>query len=88
MMQMNHKLAIATPLFPLEGWENRLFRSNFRLAHRIARSRGGWPAKFVFWNPLTNCYSKFAGKPHRKRGHPSTRWDDILTTFFLRVFPQ
>ena len=38
MVQMNHTLAIAKTLLPLEGWEDRLFRSKFRLAHRIARS--------------------------------------------------
>ena len=57
MVQMNHKLAIAKTLFPTEGWEDRLFRSKFRLAHRIARSPEGWPAKSVSWNPLTNWES-------------------------------
>ena len=71
MVQMNHKLAIAKTLFPMEGWEDRLFRSKFRLAHRIARSPEGWPAKSVSWNPLTNWESNFACKPHRKRGRPS-----------------
>ena len=88
MVQMNHKLAIAKTLFPMEGWENRLFRSKFRLAHRIARSPERWPAKSVSWNPLTNWESNFACKPHRKRGRPSTRWDDILTIFLFRVLPQ
>ena len=73
MVQMNHKLAIAKTLFPMEGWEDRLFRSKFRFAHRIARSPDGWPAKSVSWNPLTNWESNFAYKPHRKRGRPSTR---------------
>ena len=86
MVQMNHKLAIAKTLFPMEGWEDRLFRSKFRLAHRIARSPEGWPAKSVSWNPLTNWESNFACKPHRKRGRPSTRWDDILTNFSSEFF--
>ena len=51
MVQMNQKLAIAKTLFPMEGWEDRLFGSKFRLAHRIARSPEGWPAKSVSWNP-------------------------------------
>ena len=38
MVQLNHKLAIAKSLFPMKGWEDKLFRSNFPLAHRIARS--------------------------------------------------
>ena len=29
MVQMNHKLAIAKTLFPMKGWEDRLFRSKF-----------------------------------------------------------
>ena len=86
MVQMNHKLAIAKTLFPMEGWEDRLFRSKFRLAHRIARSPEGWPAKSVSWNPLTNWESNFACKPHRKRGRPSTRWNDILTNFSSEFF--
>ena len=80
MVPMNHKLAIAKTLFPMEGWEDRLFRSKFRLAHRIARSPEGWPAKSVPWNPLTNWESNFACKPHRKRGRPSTRWDESSST--------
>ena len=56
-MQMNHTLAIAKTFFPMEGWEDRLFRSNFRLARRIARSPARWPAKSVSWNPLTNWES-------------------------------
>ena len=47
MVQMNHKLAIAKTLLPMEGWADRLFRSKFRLAHRIARSPERWPAKPV-----------------------------------------
>ena len=86
MVQMNHKLAIAKTLFPMEGWADRLFRSKFRLAHRIARSPERWPAKSVSWNPLTNWESNFACKPHRKRGRPSTRWDDILTNFSSKFF--
>ena len=86
MVQMNHKLAIAKILLPMKGWEDRLFRSKFRLAHRIARSPEGWPAKSVSWNPLTNWESNFASKPHRKRGRPSTRWDDILTNFSSEFF--
>ena len=84
-MHMNHKLAIAKTLFPMEGWEDRLFRSKFRLAHRIARSPEGWLAKSVSWNSLTNWELNFACKPYTKRGRPSTRWDDILTNFFFRV---
>ena len=86
MVQMNHKLVIAKTLFPMEGWEGRLFRSKFRLAHRIARSPEGWPAKSVSWNPLTNWESNFACKPHRKRGRPLTRWDDILTNCSSEFF--
>ena len=41
MAQMNHTLAIATTLYPMEGFEDRLFRSKFRLAHRIGRSPEG-----------------------------------------------
>ena len=54
MAQMNHRMAIANILFPMEDWEARLFRSKFRLAHRIARSPEAWPAKSVSWDPLTN----------------------------------
>ena len=86
MVQMNHKLAIAKTLFPMEGWADRLFRSKFRLAHRIARSPERWPAKSVSWNRLTNWESNFACKPQRKRGRPSTRWDDILTNFSSEFF--
>ena len=86
MVQMNHKLAIAKTLFPMEGWADRLFRSKFRLAHRIARSPERWPAKSVSWNPLTNWELNFACKPHRKCGRPSTRWDDILTNFSSQFF--
>ena len=86
MVQMNHKLAIAKTLFPMKGWEDRLFRSKFRLAHRIARSPERSPAKSVSWNPLTNWESNFACKPHKKRGRPSTRWDDILTNFSSEFF--
>ena len=82
MVQMNHKLAIAKTLFPMEGWADRLFRSKFRLA----RSPERWPAKFVSWNPLTDWESNFACKPHRKRGRPPTRWDDILTNFSSKFF--
>ena len=35
MAQMNHRMAIANILFPMEDWEDRLFRSKFRLAHRM-----------------------------------------------------
>ena len=73
MVQMNHKLVIAKTLFPMERWEDRLFRSKLRLAHRIAHSPERWPAKSVSWNPLTNRESNFVFKPHRKRGRPSTR---------------
>ena len=59
MVQMNHKLAIAKTWFPMEGWEDRLFRSKFRSAHRIGRSPEGSPAKSVSWNPLTNWECKF-----------------------------
>ena len=86
MVLMNDKLAIAKTLFPMEGWEDTPFRSKSRLAHRTARSPVGWPAKSVSWNPLTNWESNFACKPHRKRGRPSTRWDDILTIFFSEFF--
>ena len=86
MVQMNHKLAIAKTLFLMEGWADRLFRSKFRLAHPIARSPERWPAKSVSWNPLTDWESNFACKPHRKRGRPSARWDDILTNFSSEFF--
>ena len=51
MVLMNHKLAIAKTLFPMEGWEDKPFRWKFRLAHRTARSPVGWTAKSVSWNP-------------------------------------
>ena len=54
MAQMNHRFAIANILFPKEDWEDRLFRSKFRLSHQIARSTEAWPAKSVSWNHLTN----------------------------------
>ena len=63
MVQMNHRMAIANILFPMEDWEDRLIRSKFRLAHRIARSPEAWPAKSVSWNPLTNWESNFACMP-------------------------
>ena len=69
MAQMKRRLAIAKTLFPMEGWEDRLFRSKFRLAHRIGRSPEGWPAKSVSWNPLTNWESNFACKPQSLRGN-------------------
>ena len=86
MAQMNHRMAIANILFPMEDWEDRLFRSKFRLAHRIARSPEAWPAKSVSWNPLTNWESNFACMPQRKRGRPSARWDDTLTNFSTEFF--
>ena len=86
MVQMNHRMAIANILFPMEDWEDRLFRSKFRLAHRIARSPEAWPAKSVSWNPLTNWESNFACMPQRKRGRPSARWDDTLTIFSTEFF--
>ena len=86
MVQMNHKLAIAKTLFPMEGWEDRLLRSKFRLALPIACPPEGWAAKSVSWNPLTNWESNIACKPHRKRGRPSTRRDDILTNFLSEFF--
>ncbi len=36
MAQRNHRMAIADIMFPIEDWEDRLFRSKFRLSHRIA----------------------------------------------------
>jgi len=48
MVRMNRKLAIANVLFPMEGWEDRLFRSKFRIAHRIARSPDAWLARPIF----------------------------------------
>ena len=86
MLQMNHRMAIANILFPMEDWEDRLFRSKFRLAHRIARSPEAWPAKSASWNPLTNWESNFACMPQRKRGRPSARWDDTLTNFSTEFF--
>lgn len=44
MVQINHKMTIAEMLIPIEEWEDKLFVSNFRLAHRIA--------KFVSWYTL------------------------------------
>lgn len=36
MVQMNHNLVLANTFFPMEGWEDKLFRSKFQLALRIA----------------------------------------------------
>ena len=70
------------------GLGSRLFRSKFRLAHRIARSPEAWPAKSVSCNPLTNWESNFVCKPERKRGRPSAPWDDTdtLTNFSTILF--
>ena len=51
MVQMNHNMTIANILFSMADWDERLFRSKFRLAHQIARSPEAWPAKSVSWNP-------------------------------------
>ena len=71
----------AHTLFPMEGREDRLFPLKFRVAHRIGRSPGGWPARSVSWNLLTNWESNFACKPDRKRGPPS-----IVGMTFLQFF--
>ena len=86
MVQRNHKLAIANILFPRQGWEDRLFRSKFRGTHQIAGSPEAWPANFVSWNPLTDWESDSSCKPQRKRGCPSTRWDDGSANFSREFF--
>ena len=84
-VQMNHNVVIANTLFPMEGWEERFFRSKFQLALRIGRSPEGWPATSISWNPVTNWGSNFFCKFHGKYGRPSARWDDTLTNF---LFPK
>ena len=76
----------AKTLFPMEGWDDRLFRLKFQLAHQIARSPEGSPAKSVSWNLFTKWESKFAYKLGRKRGRPSTGWGDVLTNVFSEFF--
>ena len=86
MRRMKLRVNRALKQYPLKSWSIRLARYQWKMILRIKGvADDSWIKTSSMWEPnmIDDSFSEYV--PHRERGRPSLRWDDIVNDFCYLV---
>ena len=87
MVRMNARVAQAMQIFPIQSWDECIFRAKWRFACHVAQSTPhSWMKRVCYLSTSPTHDAAHGFFPHRGRGRPRIRWDDSLTAFSNEFF--